>query len=81
MTQGFKCISKQAANHADFYTLKIWDQSVHWLKSYSQKVALDKNELFGQTFKPVDRMIPNFECGKIRMVGGLFANAVKPLSQ
>ena len=50
LTQGFKRISKQAANHSDFYTLKIWDQSVHWLKSYSQKVVLDKNELFGHNF-------------------------------
>ena len=31
------------------------------------------------TFKPMDRLVPNLECGKICMVGGLFANAVKPL--
>ena len=41
------CISKQATNHADFFTLKIWDQSVHWLKSYGQKVVSDTNKLFG----------------------------------
>ena len=27
------CFSKQAMNHADFFTLKIWTQSDHWLKS------------------------------------------------
>jgi len=26
-------------------------------------------------------LIQHFKCGKICMVGGLFANAVKPLSQ
>ena len=32
------CFSKQAMNRADFFTLKIWTQSDHWLKSYGQKV-------------------------------------------
>ena len=50
LTQEFNCISKQAANHADFYTLKIWDQSVHWLKSYDQKVSFCPKQLFGYNF-------------------------------
>ena len=32
------CFSKQATNPSDFSILKIWDQSVDWLKSYGQKV-------------------------------------------
>ena len=31
-------ISKQAINQEDFSTLKIWDQSYNWLRSYGQKV-------------------------------------------
>ena len=71
MTQEINCISKKATNHADFSTLKIWDQSVHWLKSNDQKVHLCPKQLFAITFKPVDQWIPNFESGKICMVGGL----------
>ena len=32
------CFSKQVINPADFATLKIWDQSDNWFKSYGQKV-------------------------------------------
>ena len=31
-------ISKQVMNPADFSTLKIWDKSDHWFKSYGSKV-------------------------------------------
>ena len=31
-------LSKQAMNHADFFTLKIWTQSDNFLKSYGLKV-------------------------------------------
>ena len=31
-------ISKQVMNPADFSTLKIWDKSDHWFKSYGLKV-------------------------------------------
>ena len=31
------CSSKQAMNRANFFTLKIWTQSDHWIKSYGQK--------------------------------------------
>ena len=48
-SQGFDCICKQATNHADFSTLQIGDQSVHWLKSYDQKVHLCPKQLFGHT--------------------------------
>ena len=81
MTPGQNRFSKQAEKHADFSTLKIWDQSDRWLKSYGQKIQIGQINFLAITFKPVVRLIPNFECGKICMVGGLFANAVKPLSQ
>jgi len=32
--------SKQVMNPADFPTLKIWDQSDHWLRSYGWKVNI-----------------------------------------
>ena len=32
------CFSKQVINPADFASLKIWDQSDNWFKSYGQKV-------------------------------------------
>ena len=37
-------------NPADFCTLKIWDQSDHWLKIYGQKVHLWPKQLFGHNF-------------------------------
>ena len=60
MTQGFNFISEQATNHADFSTLKIWDRSVHWFKSYGQKVVSDTNELFGHNFKASGPIDPKF---------------------
>ena len=38
--------SKQAENHADFSTLKLWDQSDHSLKSYGQTVQILAKETF-----------------------------------
>ena len=51
------------------------------LKVMTKKFIFVQNNFLAITFKPVDRLIPNFECVKICMVGGLFANALKPLSQ
>ena len=51
------------------------------LKVIAKKLFWTKMNFLVITFKPVDRLIPNFECEKICMAGGLFANAVKPLSQ
>ena len=51
------------------------------LKVMAKKLFPTQTNFLVITYKPVDRLIPNFECGKICMVGGLFANAVKPLSQ
>ena len=50
------------------------------LKVVTKKFIFVQNNFLAITFKPVDRLIPNFECVKICMVGGLFANA-KHLSQ
>ena len=38
--------SKQAEKHADFSTIKIWDQSDCWLKSYGQKVKISAKAAF-----------------------------------
>ena len=46
MTLKWNCFSKQAEEHADFSTLKIWDQSDRWLKSYGQKVQILAKETF-----------------------------------
>ena len=73
--------SKQVMNPADFPTLKIWDQSDHWLKSYGQNLFWSQINFLAITFEPVVRLIPNFEGAKICMVDGLFSNAVQPLSQ
>ena len=59
-SQGFDCICKQATNHADFSTLQIGDQSVHWLKSYDQKVQLCPKPLFGHNFITSGPIDPKF---------------------
>ena len=51
------------------------------LKVMAQKLFWPQTNFLAITFKPAVRLIPNFECGKIGMVGGLFANAIKPSSQ
>ena len=51
------------------------------LKVMTKKFIFVQNNFLAITFKPVDQSIPNFECEKICMVGGLFANAVKRLMQ
>ena len=51
------------------------------LKVMAKKLFQTQTNFLVITFKPVDQLIPNFECGKICMVGGLFANAVKLLMQ
>ena len=51
------------------------------LKVMAKNLFWTQNNFLVITFKPVNRLIPNFECDKICMVGaGLFANAIKPLS-
>ena len=42
-------------------------------KFTAQRLLLAKNK---STFGPVVRLIPNFECGKICLVDGLFASGV-----
>ena len=81
MTQGFNCVNEQVPNHADFSTLKIWDRSIHWFKVMTEKLFQTQMNFLVITFKPVDRLIPNFECGKICMFLGLFAKSVSPWSQ
>ena len=53
---------KQALSRADFFTLKIWTQSDHWLKSYGQKVnfLLTKSEVYGHNFWASGQMILKF---------------------
>ena len=51
------------------------------LKVMTKKFIFVQNNFLAITFKPVDGLIPNFESVKICMVGGLFANAIKALSQ
>ena len=51
------------------------------LKVMAKKLFPTQMNFLVITFKPVDQLISDFECRKICMVGGLFANAVKPLSQ
>ena len=47
----------------------------------NKKFKFGKRNFLAITFKPVDRSIPNFECGKICMFLGLFAKSVSPWSQ
>ena len=55
-----KLISKQAEKHADFSTLKIWDKSDRWLKSYGQKVQILAKQLFGHNFWASGPIDPKF---------------------
>ena len=46
------------------------------LKVMAKKLFRTQTNFLVITFKPVDRLIPNFECGKICMFLGLFAKSV-----
>ena len=56
------CFSKLATNLLDFSILKIWAQSVDWLKSSGQKVnfLLAKSKLFGNNFWTSGQIEPKF---------------------
>ena len=43
------------------------------LKATTKKFIFVQNNFLAITFEPVDRLIPNFECGKICIFLGLFA--------
>ena len=51
------------------------------LKVMTKKFVCVRNNFLAITFKPVDRSVPNFECGKICMFLGLFAKSVLPWNQ
>ena len=51
---------KQAKKHTDFSSLKIWEQSDRWLKSYGQKVTLAKIWTFGHNFAASGPIDPKF---------------------
>ena len=65
-------------NFADFFTLKIWTQSDHWLKSYGQKVNFCwlKLNFLAITFETVVWWFWNFVCAKINRIDDWFAKAV-----
>ena len=46
------------------------------LKVMTKKFVCVRNNFLAITFKPVDRSVPNFKCGKICMFLGLFAKSV-----
>ena len=68
-------------------TLQIFAPSkfgINWstgLKVMAKNFISAQNNFLAITFEPVVRLIPNFEGAKICKVDGLFAKAVKPLSQ
>ena len=51
------------------------------LKVMAKKLFRTQTNFLVITFKPMDRLIPNFECGKICMFLGLFSKSVLPLIQ
>ena len=59
------CFSKQVMDCADFFNLKIWTQSDHWLANF---LAI--------TFEPVVRLSPYFEREILCTIHGLFAKSV-----
>ena len=51
------------------------------LKVMAKKIKFRLRNFLAITFKTVVRLIPNFECGKICKILGLFAKSVTPWSQ
>ena len=64
-----------------FPHLKFGTDRSTGLKVMAKKLFWTQINFLVITFKPVDRLISNFECDKICMVWGLVGNAIKPLSQ
>ena len=79
--KGLTALANKPPNMQIFAPSKFGINRSTGLKVMTKKFIFVENNFLAVTFKPVDRLIPNFECGKTCMVGGLFANAVKLLMQ
>ena len=61
MEKKFALLSTPAEKHADFNTLKIWDKSDRWLKSYGEEVQiLAKTTFWSQLYKASSPIDPKF---------------------
>ena len=77
-SEGLTALANKPPNMQIFAPSKF---GINWstgLKVMTKKLIFSQNKFLAITFRPAVRLIPNFECGKICMVGGMFANTVKP---
>ena len=77
MTQGITALANKPPTLQIFAPSEFGINRSTGSNVMAKKLFWAKIKFLAITFKPVDRLIPNFEGAKIGKVGGLFAIAVK----